>query len=122
MARSKPNNPNGRADGFDIGRLLHPANAFDHPTDVVDDRDLTLSEKRAILASWAADACAIEAAPALRQTAGNEPGRFDDVMDALKELDRRYGDWRLRPHYRRILDRRVPGVFGRDDDNGPRLN
>jgi len=30
--------------------LLHPAQAFGHPSDVVADPDLTLSEKRAILA------------------------------------------------------------------------
>lgn len=122
MARSKSNKPNCHADGFDIGRLLRPANAFANPMDVVDDRDLTLTEKRAILASWASDACAVETAPALRQSVGSAPGRFDDVMDALKELDRRYGDWRLRPRYRHILDRRMPGVFGRDDDAGPPLN
>lgn len=45
---------------FDLDDLLHPAQAFSHPTDVVNDPDLTLNEKRAILASWASDACAIE--------------------------------------------------------------
>lgn len=112
-----------KPDGFDIGRLLHPANAFAHPRDVVDDRDLTLTEKRAILASWASDACAVEAAPALRQPAGAPPVRFDDVMDALKELDRRYGELKARPRYRRILENRVPGKFGRNDDqSGAALN
>jgi hypothetical protein len=52
---------------FDLDDLLHPEQAFDHPHDVVNDTDLTLNEKRAILASWASDACAVEAAPALRQ-------------------------------------------------------
>src|SRR6185312_10333749 len=32
--------------------LLHPAEAFGHPMDVVDDCDLTSYEKRAILSSW----------------------------------------------------------------------
>jgi len=50
-------------DRFDRDTLLHPANAFGHPIDVVRDPGLTLNEKRAILASWASDACAIEAAP-----------------------------------------------------------
>jgi hypothetical protein len=48
--------------------------------DVVDDCDLTSYEKRAILSSWAADACA-----------ASEPSRpiqdsaisFDDILDAL---------------------------------------
>ena len=58
-------------DGFDLDTLLHPARAFAHPMDVIRDADLTLNEKRAILASWASDACAIEAAPELRVTAPN---------------------------------------------------
>jgi hypothetical protein len=48
---------------FDLDDLLRPAQAFEHPRRVVEDPDLTLNEKRAILASWASDACAIEAAP-----------------------------------------------------------
>ena len=50
-----------------LDSLLHPAQAFEHPSQVVNDLDLTLNEKRAILASWASDACAIEAAPSLRR-------------------------------------------------------
>jgi hypothetical protein len=125
MERRKSAKPGDHGTGFDFHRLLHPANAFSHPMDVVDDRDLTLTEKRAILASWASDACAVEAAPALRRPEGGSLVRFDDVMDALKELDRRHGELKGRPRYRRILERRVPGVFGRDDDadpQGPTLN
>jgi hypothetical protein len=125
MERRKSGKPDDRSTGFDFHQLLHPANAFSHPMDVVDDRDLTLTEKRAILASWASDACAVEAAPALRHPEGGSLVRFDDVMDALKELDRRHGELKARPRYRRILERRVPGVFGRDDDagqQGPALN
>ncbi len=123
MERRTPKTPNGRP--FDFDRLLHPASAFARPMDVVDDHDLTLTEKRAILASWASDACAVETAPALRQAPGATPVHFDEVMDALKELDRRSGDLRPPPRYRRILERRVPGVFGRKDDTdkqGPALN
>jgi len=40
-------------DSFDLDDMLHPAQAFSHPADVVNDPDLTLNEKRAILASWA---------------------------------------------------------------------
>ena len=76
--------------GFDD--LLHPAWAFARPSDVVDDPDLTLNEKRAILASWASDACAAEANPLLRQAADGETAKWDDVMDALKELDLRAAD------------------------------
>ena len=45
---------------FDLDALLHPSRAFVHPIDVVHDPDLTRNEKRAILASWASDACAME--------------------------------------------------------------
>jgi hypothetical protein len=113
-------------DRFDPDSLLHPANAFACPADVVNDPDLTLFEKRAILASWASDACAVEAFPTLRQPPGSAPVRFDDIIDALRELDRqRYA--RPLPHYRSVLAERRPGVFGRKspkraDDHGPSLN
>ena len=73
---------------LDIDALLHPANAFSHPIDVVRDRDMTLNEKRAILAAWASDACAIEAAPELRINGAGNVVRFDDIIDALRQLDR----------------------------------
>ena len=77
----------GNGVNFELDQLLHPAQGFDHPFEVVNDPDLTLNEKRAILASWASDACAIEAAPELR--AGPKgPVRFDDIMDALRSLDK----------------------------------
>ncbi len=106
--------------GFDLQSLLHPSGAFSHPSDVVFDPDLTVSEKRAILASWASDACAVESAPALRiAPVGSRPVTFDDVMDALRILDRQAGDYnRPKPHYRRILAERVPGVFGRKPVRG----
>lgn len=71
----------------DFDDLLHPARAFARPSDVVDDPDLTLNEKRAILASWASDYCAAEANPLLRQNGDGGAASWDDVMDALKELD-----------------------------------
>ena len=55
----------------DYEGLVHPSQVFDHPLDVTKDPDLSLNEKRAILAAWASDACAVEAAPALAQ----EPNR-----------------------------------------------
>lgn len=74
---------------LDLDSLLHPAQAFEHPSHVVNDPDLTLNEKRAILASWASEACAIEAAPSLRRVPGGKsPVLFDDVMEALFALDK----------------------------------
>ena len=87
---------------FDFNALLHPGTVFEHPRDVVRHEGLTLSEKRAILASWASDACAVEAAPDLRQPAGSSPVRFDDIMDALKRLD---GEAANKPTYNKFINR-----------------
>jgi hypothetical protein len=84
-----------RTSAVEIDALLHPARAFSHPMDVVRDTDLTLYEKRAILSSWASDACAVEDFPEFRQPCGAAPVKFDDIMDALRgldaELERRVG-------------------------------
>ncbi len=73
---------------LDLDAILHPARKFAHPSDVVQDPRLSLQEKRAILSSWASDACAVESAPALRTPAGvPRPVRFKDVIDALQSLD-----------------------------------
>jgi hypothetical protein len=99
---------NDRTDkNVSFDELLHPANAFGHPSDVVHDPDLTLNEKRAILASWASDACAIEAAPELR-AGPRAPVRFDDIMDALRTLDKQANS----DKYRRVLHRRR--IFGKN--------
>jgi hypothetical protein len=75
-------------DACDLDALLHPSQAFEHPSEVVKDPDLTPNEKRAILASWGSDACAIEAVPMLRYLPGGKrPVHFDEVMDALRVLD-----------------------------------
>ena len=97
----------GHDDEFDLDKLLHPAHAFEHPSHVVRDPDLTLNEKRAILASWASDACAIEEAPDLRcAPGGKKTVRFDEVIEALRTLDKQShpgGDAAAR--YRRVLRR-----------------
>jgi hypothetical protein len=107
----------------DLDALLHPAQAFRHPNDVVRDKDLTLNEKRAILASWASDACAVEAAPALRASPAGPTVRFDDVMDALRELDKLAGatdaqDLRRKAR-RRAIFRRPRGDGGRNEQGSP---
>jgi hypothetical protein len=62
-------NVQARKTPFDIDALLNPSKAFRHPLDVVRDTDMTVAEKRSVLASWASDACAIESNPALRASA-----------------------------------------------------
>jgi hypothetical protein len=105
---------------LDLDNLLYPAQAFEHPRHVVEDPDVTLNEKRAILASWASDACAVEAAPALRQAPGTgQPVRFDDVLDALRTLNQQAANHcSPPPRYRRILENRIPGMFGRRSKRG----
>jgi hypothetical protein len=91
---------------MDFRALGYPAGAFAHPDEVVRDLDLTINEKRATLASWASDACAVEAAPALRRVPGGRFVTFDDLMDALRLLDRQAGQINEAPSYRRVLEHR----------------
>ena len=73
---------------LDFNTFLTPGTAFGHPKDVVRHRGLTKSEKRAILASWASDACAIASCPSMRSPAGlKKPVSIDEIFDALRELD-----------------------------------
>jgi hypothetical protein len=87
---------------FDLDNLLHPARAFRTPMDVVKDPDLTTNEKRAILASWASDARAVEDAHDVRQPPGAPMVHLDDVLDALKRLD---GETVRKPHYTKLMSR-----------------
>jgi hypothetical protein len=73
---------------FDLNALLHPGTVFDHPRDVLSHPSLSISEKRAILASWASDASAIASCPALRAPQGlKAPVVIDEILEALCELD-----------------------------------
>ena len=71
----------------DMSALLHPADAFSHPMDVVEDCDLTSYEKRAILSSWAADACAVRDLRDPSRSFHGAAVSFDDILDALRALD-----------------------------------
>lgn len=72
--------------------LFHPGRRYERPADVLADPELSLDERRAILSSWASDACAVDSAPALRRPPfAPAPVCFDEVMDALQELDRETG-------------------------------
>ncbi len=100
--------------GAELERLLQPARYFRHPRDVVGDATLTTAEKRAILSSWASDACAIESMPALRQIpASGRVVKFDEVIDALPELDGKAGDIGMEEPQRSGPDR------GSDPEEGP---
>ncbi len=69
-------------------RLLRPAVGFRHPLEVVKDQALDPADKRAILSSWASDACAVEGRPELRWLLGTEaPVPVREVLQALGRLD-----------------------------------
>jgi hypothetical protein len=74
--------------GVALQRLLRPAVGFEHPTDVLKDPILDLSDKRAVLASWASDASSLREEPTLRWLLGTpEPVPLADVREALSRLD-----------------------------------
>jgi hypothetical protein len=121
-----------RDSQFDLDGLLHPAQAFVHPNDVVSDADLTINEKRAILASWASrwasDAGAVEVAPAQRIPPGaSKPVSADEILKALRALDELasaaapagMGDWSRRQARRQSIEgfRQRRGTDG--TDRGP---
>ena len=72
----------------DFNAILHPGTVFEHPREVVSHPTLSLSEKRAILASWASDASAIASWPSLRAPEGlRAPVTIDEILEALCALD-----------------------------------
>ena len=72
----------------EIDQLLHPARFYERPEDVVTDALLTVQERRAILSSWASDACAVESNPSLRQPPSAKAlVTFDEIMDALAQVN-----------------------------------
>jgi len=84
---------------FALRDLLHPAQAFRHPSDLVRDPDLTANEKRAILTSWASDA--------------GTPVTLEAVLEALRALDPRADpaansnlrNWKRRQARRQAIER-----------------
>jgi hypothetical protein len=98
---------------LDLDQLLHPSQAFGHPNDVVNDPDLTVNEKRAILSSWASDACAVESHPQLRRPPGAaQVVTFDEIVDALKVLDAAAADPEPHAIRRRLRKQRLRGQSG----------
>jgi len=105
----------GRKETFEVQKLLHPARSYTHPNEVVADTGLSLNEKRAVLASWASDACAIQTAPELGQQGNGPPVSFDDIMEALKLLD---GEAHVRIDYGKLVNRvrRFRDLYRRGDN------
>ena len=84
-------NRGGRAiddNVYDLNALIHPGSVYDHPRDVLADEELTVAEKRSILASWASDAAAVTSRSLLRAIPGRrKPVSIDDILESLSELD-----------------------------------
>lgn len=79
--------------------LVEPAAVFAHPSEVLEADGLSRERKRAILASWASDAWAVESAPTLRHCpGGGRPVRLDDVLAALRSLDGIEGESTIGSH------------------------
>jgi|SRR6185437_5467731 len=104
----------GRKDTFEVEKLLNPERSYNHPNEVVRDVGLSLNERRAILAAWASDACAIQAGPEPRQQGNGSPVSFDDIMDALRLLD---GEAHARIDYGKLVNRvrRFRDLYRRGD-------
>jgi hypothetical protein len=68
--------------------LAIKAQDFSHPWDVILDRELSGDQKRALLASWASDAAAVESRPGFRWLKGTPgPVPLSHVRSALLALD-----------------------------------
>lgn len=77
--------------GAALERWLRPAVGFGHPREVLKDPLLEEAQKRAILASWASDASAVQDEPTLRWLFGTpEPVPLSEIREALQRLDRIY--------------------------------
>ncbi|HEX2592205.1 MAG TPA: hypothetical protein VHL34_11955, partial [Rhizomicrobium sp.] len=63
--------------------------AYSFPHEVVQDPSLGTEQKRALLAEWASDACAVDSLPTLRWRPGTPfPVTLSSIMDARRQLDR----------------------------------
>ena len=99
------------------------------PDDVLSDPELTVTQKREVLASWISDACAIENAPAFRRLESGAVVEVDAILRAMKSLDGaplnelRHRTSPLIPFKRRLtsrwLNRARPSKKGDDDDDPP---
>lgn len=66
---------------------FNKASRFSHPDDVLADLELTVPEKRSLLASWVSDANAVPNLPSLRQLPDGTVIKAEDILRALKTLD-----------------------------------
>lgn len=116
----------------DAGRagdpLVRTAHSFAHPDQVLDDHELTLADKRAVLASWASDALAVDDQPSLRQLPSGAIVPVEDILAALKSLDLKQGGEAVLSFSKSFARRRINPASRRrslqhdDDDEPPPLS
>nr|WP_264048892.1 hypothetical protein [Methylobacterium sp. FF17] len=134
LSRTSATNPVGAPPAsFEAWQaFIAPGDVFRHPREVLAHPALSQGDKRAILASWASDAYAVENAPSLRCLIGSraEPVPVDAVLAALGELDRRPAPLKVAAQPRQARPRRLrrladlhryvrPGWHDDDDDPPP---
>jgi hypothetical protein len=78
--------PEGTA-ALPIDWLVTPGLACSHPNEVLDHAELSQDERRAILASWASDARALEGAHWMRCLDNGSVVTLAEVLEALRKLD-----------------------------------
>jgi hypothetical protein len=78
--------PEGAA-ALPIDWLVTPGLGFSHPNEVLDHSELSQAEQRAILASWASDARALEGAHWMRCLDNGSVVTLAEVLHALRKLD-----------------------------------
>ncbi|MBE7244809.1 MAG: hypothetical protein INR63_07660 [Actinomycetospora chiangmaiensis] len=99
--------------------FVAPGDVFRHPREVLTYPGLSRAEKRAVLASWASDARAVESCPTLRCLPGcrAEPVPVDEILAALLALDAGASDGGAGPKTPRRP--RVPAAFLRRWEGDP---
>ena len=81
--------PESNYDSYAIDGTMQANRFYDRPADVLADPSLTLAQRRAILSSWASDACAVPSSPPMRHAPfARSAVPIDEIMGALFELDR----------------------------------
>jgi hypothetical protein len=74
----------------ELDRLMCPQRFYKRPANVLADGGLTIAEQRAILSSWASQACASEALPPLGAhvtSSGAHQVSFEEITEALRQLE-----------------------------------
>ena len=104
-----------------LAALADKASVLGHPDDVLSASDLTVAEKRELLAAWASDAHAVRDTPALRQLDSGAVVSVDEVLGALRALDPSDAEGTRASHPGRKRRRLFCQWRGptRDDDDDP---